>query len=53
MKNNKKVYMQLRSLQRQIGEQMEVYYEHLVKLANCLQVKVVDMFLTTIFKSSL
>ncbi len=30
-----------------------LYYEHLLKLANCLQVKNIDVFLTTIFKASL
>jgi hypothetical protein len=38
MKNNKEVYMQLRNLQQQ-GERVEVYYEFLLKLTNCLQVK--------------
>jgi hypothetical protein len=35
MKNDEKVYMQLKNLQ-QVGKQVEVYYEHLLKLANYL-----------------
>ncbi len=53
MKDDKEVYIQLRNLQQQVGEQLEVYYEHLLKLANCLQVKAINVFLTTIFKASL
>ncbi len=32
---------------------MEVYYEHLLKLANCLQVKATYVFLTIVFKVGL
>jgi hypothetical protein len=32
---------------------MEVYYERLLKLANSLQHKTIDSFLTTIFKFGL
>jgi hypothetical protein len=53
MKNNEKVYMWPRNLQQQISKQMEVYYEHLFKLANCLQVKATNVFRTTIFKTCL
>jgi hypothetical protein len=45
--------MLLRNLQPQVGERVEVYYEHLLKLANCLQDKAIDVFLTTIFRKSL
>jgi hypothetical protein len=48
MKNDEEVYMQRRNLQ-QVGEWVELYYERLLKLANYLQVKVIDVFLTTIF----
>jgi hypothetical protein len=53
MKNNKEVYMQLKNLQQKIGEHVEAYYEHLLKLANYLQVKATNVFLTTIFKAGL
>jgi hypothetical protein len=48
VKNDEEVYMQLRNLQ-QLGERIEVYYECLLKLVNYLQVKAIDVFLTTIF----
>ncbi len=47
MKNDKEIYMQ------QVGEWVKVCYEHLLKLANYLQMKAIDVFLTIIFKSSL
>jgi len=53
VESDKKVYMQLQNIQQQTAEHVEVYYEHLLKLANCLQVKVVNVFLTTIFKACL
>jgi hypothetical protein len=49
--NNEEVYMQLRNIQQQIV--VEVYYECLLKLANCLQVRATNVFLTTIFKVGL
>jgi hypothetical protein len=45
--------MLLRNLQPQVGERVEVYYEHLLKLANCLQVKAIYVFLMTIFITGL
>jgi hypothetical protein len=45
--------MQLKNIQQQVGEQIEVYYKCLLKLVNCLQVKTIDVFLTTILKASL
>jgi hypothetical protein len=48
-----KIYMQLKNFHQQVGEWVEVYYECLLKLVNCLQVKTSDVFLTTIFKASL
>ncbi len=48
MKNDEEVYMQRKNLQ-QVDERIEVYYECLLKLANYLQVKVIDVLLTTIF----
>jgi hypothetical protein len=45
--------MQLKNLQRQVGEQIEVYYVCLLKLANCLQIKAINVLLTTIFRAGL
>ncbi len=53
MKNDEEVYMQLKNLQQQVSERVEVYYECLLKLANYLQVKTTNVFSTNIFKSSL
>jgi hypothetical protein len=36
-----------------VGGWVEVYYEHLLKLANYLQVKAINVFLITIFKARL
>ncbi len=38
MKNDEEVYMQLQNIQQQTAKHVEVYYEHLLKLPNCLQV---------------
>jgi hypothetical protein len=51
MKNDKEVYMQ--NIQQQIVEHVEVYYEHLLKLANCLQIRATCVFLTIVFKVGL
>jgi hypothetical protein len=53
VKNDEEVYMQLKNLQQQVSERVEVYYECLLKLANYLQVKTTNVFSTNIFKSSL
>jgi hypothetical protein len=45
--------MQLQNIQQQTTERVEVYYEHMLKLANYLQVKTIDDFLTTIVKVGL
>ncbi len=45
--------MQLRNIQQQTIERVEVYYERLLKLANCLHGKATYVFFTTIFKASL
>jgi hypothetical protein len=45
MKHDEKIYMQLKNLQQQVGERVKVYYEHLLKLANYLQVGVTNVFL--------
>jgi hypothetical protein len=52
VKNDEIFYKQLRNLQ-QLGEWVEVYYDHLLKLADCLQVKVIDVLFITIFKVNL
>jgi hypothetical protein len=44
VKNNEKVYMQLQDIQQQTVEHVEVYYERLLKLTNCLHVKTIDFF---------
>jgi hypothetical protein len=31
MKNDEEIYMELKNLQQQVGEWVEVYYEHLLK----------------------
>jgi hypothetical protein len=45
--------MQLCNIQQQNAKHVEVYYEHLLKLINCLQVGATYVFLTTIFRASL
>jgi hypothetical protein len=53
IKNNEKVYMQLWNIQQQIIERVEVYYERLLKLIDCLHVKATYVFLTTVFRVGL
>jgi hypothetical protein len=45
--------MQLQNIQQQTAEHVEVYYECLLKLTNCLQVRATNIFLTIVFKASL
>ncbi len=45
--------MQLWNIKQQTIECVEVYYEHLLKLANCLHVKTTYVFLTIIFRIGL
>jgi hypothetical protein len=40
-------------IQQQTTERVKVYYEHILKLTNSLHVKVIDVFLTTIFRACL
>jgi hypothetical protein len=49
MKNDEEVYMQLKNLQ-QVDEWVEVYYKHLLKVTNYLQVKAINVFFTTTFR---
>jgi hypothetical protein len=44
--------MQLQNIQQQTTKHVEVYYDSL-KVTNCLQVKVTDVFLTIFFGASL
>ncbi len=43
----------MHNIQQQTVECVEVYYERMLKLANCLQVRTKDVFLTTVFKACL
>jgi hypothetical protein len=52
MKNGEEAYIQLWNTQQQIVEHVEVYYEHLLKLTNCLHVKATCVFLTTVLRAS-
>jgi hypothetical protein len=45
--------MQLCNIQQLTTERVEVYYECLLKLTNCLQVITIDVFFTIVFKASL
>jgi hypothetical protein len=45
--------MQLRNIQQKTVEHVEVYYEHLLKLANCQQVTAINVLFTTFFKVGL
>jgi hypothetical protein len=43
VKSDEEFYMQLKNFQLQVGRWVKAYYEHLLKLANCLQVKANDV----------
>ncbi len=43
----------MQNIQQQTAKGVEDYYECLLKLINCLQVKATNVFLTTIFKACL
>jgi hypothetical protein len=45
--------MQLQNIQQQTTKRVEVYYKHLLKLANCLQVRATYVFFTTFFRVGL
>jgi hypothetical protein len=47
--NDEQVYMALRIIKQGNNKKVEVYYERILKLANCLQHKVNDSSLTTFF----
>jgi hypothetical protein len=48
VKNDEEVY-----IQQKIGERVEVYYEHLLKLVNYLKIKTTYVFFTIIFRRTL
>ncbi len=52
LKNDEEVYMQLQNIQQQTTKRVEVYYDSL-KVTNCLQVKITNVFLTIFFGASL
>ncbi len=43
----------MRNFQQQVHEWVEVYYECLLKLSNCLQVKATNVLLVIIFRTNL
>jgi hypothetical protein len=45
--------MQLQNIQQENVEHVEVHYERLLKLTNCLQVRTIDVFPTIIFRIGL
>jgi hypothetical protein len=49
VQNDEQVYMALRVIKHGSDEKVEVYYERILKVANCLQHKVDDSLLTTFF----
>jgi hypothetical protein len=46
------VYMALKSIEQGPYEKVEVYYEHILKLANSLQDKAKDSLLVTFFQAN-
>ncbi len=53
VQNDEQVCMQLENMKQKKNEKVEVYHEKLLKLANSLQQKTIDGFLTIVFKSRL
>ncbi len=53
MKHDEEVYVQLKNLQQEVSEQLEIYYKCLLKLTNWLQMKATNVFFTTSFKIGL
>ncbi len=53
IQNNEHVYMAFRVIKQGNDEKVEVYYEQILKLANCFQQKVDDNLLTTFFRARL
>lgn len=50
---DEQVYMALRVIKQAMNKKMEVYYEHILKLANCLNHKMNNSLLTTFFQIKL
>jgi hypothetical protein len=53
MQTNEQVYMALYVINQGITEKVKVYYERILKLANCLQYKANDSLLIIFFRASL
>jgi hypothetical protein len=53
VKNDEEVHMQMRDIQQRIANHVEVYDEHLSKLANYLHVIATNVFITIFFKAIL
>ncbi len=53
VQNDEQVYLQLKDLKQEKNERMGVYYERLLKLANSLQHKTTNSFLTIVFNPKL
>ncbi len=49
MQNDEDVYMQLKNLQQVMNEQIEAYYEWLLKLTNSFQTKISNNFFIDVF----
>jgi integrase len=49
VQNDEHVYMWLKNLQQVINEQIEKYYEQLLKLANSFQTKISNTFFIDVF----
>jgi hypothetical protein len=53
IQNDEQVYMALRAIKQNNDEKVGVYYEQILKLANCLQHKMDNNLLTTFFRVGL
>jgi hypothetical protein len=49
VQTNEQVYMVMRVIKQAMKEKVEIYYEHILKLENCLNHKVDDNLLMTFF----
>jgi hypothetical protein len=53
IQNDEQIYLQLKNMKHEKNERVEVYYERLLKLANSLQHKTTNSFLTIVFRFGL
>jgi len=51
--NDEQIYMELKNMKQNNIERVEVYYEHIQKLAHGLQVLTTNNFLTIVFRMGL